>query len=127
MLTREQRADLLELTRDFLLAVRADYLAADMKRAQKHWTQIENAAKGAALRGRRTASLWAGRVTEKLNVPASSRSICLATDRLVEAVDGHGLSTDWIGLVRTEIGLVMAMARLEAEERKEAREKKAVV
>jgi len=51
----------------------------------------------------------------------------LATDRLVEAVDGHGLSTDWIGLVRTEIGLVMAMARLEAEERKEAREKKAVV
>lgn len=59
----------------------------------------------------------------QLGAPSSSRS--LKTDALYQATDGAGCSGAWLDMIDAEHGLLIAMARLEAEERKAAREKAA--
>lgn len=125
MLTDEQRGSLRELTVQVLLGLRAEYLQTASANPLKHWDQLQDRLRIAA-RTSTSSAEWVTAMTRSLGLGAPSSARSLATDRLYHATDGHGLSTAWLDLLEEEYGLLMAMTRLEAEERKARRDQAAL-
>lgn len=107
---------------EVLLEARRIYLREDMKRALKHWEQIQNRALAAA---RTSSSMdeWVTRLCRGLQLPALDSSGCSAVLDLThlarEVGQAHALA-----LVERETGLLMALARVASEQRRGAAEAK---
>lgn len=108
-------------TMDVILALRAQYLAMGGN-SLTHWDQIAARATG-ALRTTTTAAQWTSEVLRRLRIVAPSSSLSLAMVALEADVDGRGLSATWRLVMRRELPVVIAEARLEAEARQKARKK----
>lgn len=120
-LTREQQEKLRTQIVEVILSYRRQYLASGSS-ALTHWDVLQNRALSAA---RRTGTIdrWTSMYRKNLQLPApdslgSSAILDLTTfvRELGSGADGQALA-----IIREEIGLLMAMARKCAEERKEAR------
>lgn len=116
----KQKERLRSLIVEFLLEVRAAYLRAGGS-PLKHWDQMQNRMRSAA---RRTSSPaeWATQLLRGLQLPAPSS---LASQALLD-LDGYvreaGVGRAWLALIELEYGLLMALTRKCAEQRREARE-----
>lgn len=119
MLTPEQKGNLRDLTVAVLLDLRAAYLMAGAS-PLKHWDQLQDRLRSAA-RQSATSSEWATAMMRSLGLSSPSVSLASSIDRLYEATDGHGIATLWLDMLEADFGLLMSMARLESEERKERR------
>jgi hypothetical protein len=108
------------LTVEVLLVMRAAYLAAGANPI-KHWEQLQDRARSAARRSQ-SPEEWATALARGLQLPALSSSGSRALVDLVAAVAERGCAVEWLDLIEREYGLLMAMTRLCAEERKAARE-----
>jgi len=114
----------------FVLEVRAAYLATGAS-PLKHWDQLQSRMLSAA---KRSGSIeeWATLLTRGLNLPALSNSGSSSLLTLVEVVSGLVeaevmTSSKVLGMIEREMGLLMAMARAEAERRRDARDEAAAV
>ena len=109
-------------TVEVVLALRAAYLAADRKRALKHWTQIEERMRFSA-KTSATPEEWVTAMKRGLQIGTTSSSLSSATVRLADEVATLGPrgASRWLDMIERELGYIVAMARLEAEDRAEKR------
>ena len=111
-----------EAVRDALviavLDVRAEYLAAGAS-PLKHWDQL-HAAVVVAARSSEDVETWVSTLRRRLNLSAPSPASSTSSVALTQTVDAD--TQEFLDLVESEVGLVMARARLEAERRRDARE-----
>lgn len=119
-LTEDAAERLRTKTVDVLLALRASYLKAGAN-ALKHWTQIEDRVR-AATRQTATVPEWVSAVKRGLQVSETSSSLSRAATELVDELELVKAShVQWLDMVEREVGYLMALARLEAEDRKSRR------
>lgn len=105
-------------TVNVLLAVRSEYLNAGAN-PLKHWDQIQDRLRTAA-RTSVDAPGWITALSRSLGLSAPSRARCLATDLLCgETAD---CASDWLDMVESEHGYLMALAMLEADKKRAERE-----
>lgn len=105
------------MTAMVLLDVRSAYLKAGAS-PLKHWDQILDRMRAAA-RTSGSVEEWHTSMCRSLQLGATSNS---ASSLLVELRTHVGSARGaWLDMIEREHGLLMAMARLEAERRKEAR------
>ena len=111
-----------EAVRDALvlvvLDVRAEYLANGAS-PLKHWDQLHSAIVVAA-RSSEDVETWISMLRRRLNLSAPSAGSSTSSVRLAQAVDADG--QEFLDLVESVVGLVMARARLVAERRRDARD-----
>ncbi len=116
----DEKERLRTLTVEVLLALRAAYLASPQSNALKHWdillTRMLAAAKIST-----TPEEWVTGMTRRLQLGALSSSAYSAITDLADYVREHGLARDWLGLIEREHGHIMALTRLSADKRREAR------
>lgn len=119
-LTREQAESLRTKTVELLLELRRAYLAAGGS-PLKHWDQIQNRMLSAA---RRSASPdeWATKMQRGLQLPTLGKAGCQALVDLGAAVRELEAEREWLEMIEREYGLLMAMARLAADRRREQRD-----
>ena len=115
-MTEEQREAAREATVQWMLAARAEYLKNGAS-ALKHWDQIQDRMRAAA-RMSVDVSTWCTSVARGLQLGAPSDARAKATLALKTAVSDPMV---WLELVEEEHGYLMALARMQAEERKEKR------
>lgn len=101
-----------------LMTVRGEYLAAGAN-ALKHWQQIHDRAL-LATRTSERISEWGTTLAHELQLgsPSSSRSSALIA--LCDEVDAD--DAEALDLIESELQIVMARCRLEADRRREERE-----
>jgi hypothetical protein len=115
----EQRADVVrDAAVALLMEARAEYLANGAN-PLKHWDQLQDRL-AAAMRTSGSAEQLVSTLRRGLNLSAPSSSFSNAATVLVGAMDADPML--WIGLLESELGYLMARARVEAERRKAARE-----
>jgi hypothetical protein len=121
VLDEKQKEKLRTLTVELLLELRASYLASPGANTLKHWDQLQERMRAAA---RTTASPeeWATKMRRDLNLPAPSSSGSKALVELVHAVTEKSARRDWLDMLDKEHGYLIALTRLSAEKRKEARD-----
>lgn len=121
-LNEEEKEKLRTRTVEFLLCLRAQYLAGGAN-ALRHYDQIQNRMLAAA-RQSATAEEWTTAMMRGLQLPAPNSSTCSAILDLSNAVRDVGEQgcEEWFGLLEREYGLLMALVRKCAEERKAKRE-----
>lgn len=112
-------------TVEFILCVRAEYLRAGAS-PLKHWDQIQNRMLSAARRST-SADEWATTLCRGLQLPALNSASSKALIDLGATVRELGGAAEWLDMVQREYGLLMAMARLSADERRAAREEKEAI
>lgn len=100
-----------------LLDLRAAYLAAGAS-PLKHWDQILDRMR-AATRTTSSVEEWHTAISRSLQLGSPSKAASSALLELVQTVGPFRGA--WLDLVERESGLLMAMCRLEAERRKDAR------
>lgn len=121
MVNKAEQEDLFrELTADVILDMRAQYLAGGGN-AVTHWDRLTSCATS-ALKKRPTAAKWVTEMVRALRLGAPSSKLSASATTLEREVDLRGLSREWKGLMRSEMAMVIADARMEALARKEARE-----
>jgi gamma-glutamyl:cysteine ligase YbdK (ATP-grasp superfamily) len=103
------------MTVEFLLCVRAAYLANGGS-PLKHWDQIQNRMLSASRRAV-TADEWTSLVCRGLQLPALQLHGAVALHDLCFAVRESAAASRWLDMIQREYGLLMAMARLCAEQR----------
>ena len=101
-----------------ILELRAMYLANGAS-PLKHWDQISDRTRSSA---RKSTSVqeWSSALMRSLQLAAPSKSASSAISSLLATVAER--SAEWLDLVERECGLLMALAREEAERRKDVRE-----
>jgi hypothetical protein len=115
----EQRADAVrDAAVALLMEARAEYLANGAN-PLKHWDQLQDRL-AAAMRTSGSAEQLVSTLRRGLNLSAPSSAFSNAATVLVGAMDADPML--WIGLLESELGYLMARARVEAERRKAARE-----
>lgn len=119
-LSEDEKERLRKATVSVILALRGLYLA-NGGNALKHWTQIEDRIR-VAVRVCETPQEWVSKLKSDLQIPQTSSSLSSETVMLCEEVDVLNAATQWLSMVELELGYVMALARLEAEDRAEQRE-----
>ena len=120
MLSEDQAEKLRTKTVETLLAVRAAYLAGPTPNAMKHWEILQNRMRTAA-RTTATPEQWITSLCRGMQIQSLSSSTSSAVVDLVAYVAEQRCSRDWLRLVETESAYLMALTRLSAEKRKEAR------
>lgn len=116
MLDEATKDKLRTKTVEVLLVMRAAYLASGAN-PLKHWDQIQDRMRSAARRSQ-TPEEWATALARGLQLPALSSSGSRALLDLVAAVAERGCAAAWLDLIEREYGLLMALCRLCAEERR---------
>lgn len=117
----EKRLDeLRDKTVNLLLEMRAAYLANGAN-ALKHWDQIHDRMRAAA-RTTTTVEEWTSAMLRGLQLSAPSSSISSRAVELSDDVVAQGAKTAWLDLLEREHAYLIAMARLEAEDRKKTKE-----
>lgn len=108
-----------EATVSVILEVRRAYLANGAS-PLKHWEQIHGRVRSAA---RTTTSVeeWTTRLLRSLGIQSPGKSLSSEMVRLQHTVDEFGGPRAWLDLVGREHAYMMAMARIDAENRKAAR------
>lgn len=119
-LSEAERERLRTLTVEYLLDVRAAYLAAGAS-PLKHWEQLQNRMLSAARRST-SADEWATALCRGLQLPALGPRGAASLVALSGAVREAGAARQWLDVVQAEYGLLMAMARLAADAARERRE-----
>lgn len=122
-LTEEQAERLRVKTVEVMLDLRAAYLAGGAN-ALKHWTQIEDRMR-AATRTSSTPAEWASAMKRGLQLSGTSSSLSRSVVLLSEEVASAKVKPSvWLDLVERESGYLIALARMEAEDRKARREER---
>ena len=116
-LDEQKKEKLRTLTVEVLLAARAAYLASGGN-VLRHWEQIQDRARSAAGRST-TPEEWATKLYRGLQLPAPSSSGSRALVDLAAYVAEQSCAAWWLDLIDREIGYLMAMTRLCAEQRRE--------
>lgn len=121
MLDEKVKEKLRTLTVELLLELRVAYLGSPGANALKHWDQLQERMRAAA---RTTASPeeWATKMRRDLNLSAPSSLGSKVFVELVHEVTERNARRDWLDMVEREHGYLIALSRLSAEKRKEARE-----
>ncbi|MFA7295667.1 MAG: hypothetical protein WC211_00605 [Dehalococcoidia bacterium] len=101
-----------------MMATRSEYLRAGAS-ALKHWDQLHDRFH-LALRTSSTAQQLVTALRRGLRLSAPSSDSSAAAVALTDAMDAD--PTAYMDLLESEIGLVMARARLESERRRDARD-----
>jgi len=112
----EKRRELRKLTVSLLVDLRAEYLAAGAS-PLKHWDQLQDRLRVAA-RTSETFAQWATMLDRLLGLGAPSKARSSATVTLADAIGVE--HTAFLVMVEEDTGLIMALARQEAERRKSA-------
>jgi len=118
-LDNDKREALIQRTVAVVLELRRQYLATGAN-ALKHWQQIHDRLR-ISVRTTTSVAEWATRMQAglKLGVPSSSLSSAIL---LLEDEAACIPQPAWLDLIEREHAYVMAVARKEAEDRKEQRE-----
>lgn len=119
-LDNSKREALLSKTVNVMLELRSAYLAAGGS-PLKHWSQLHDRLRMAA----RTSSgvpEWITKMTRSLQIGVPSSSLSSAVDALCHEVECIPQPA-WLDLIEREHAYVMALTRLEAEDRKAQRVK----
>ena len=118
-LSEEQAERLRTKTVELLLDLRAEYLRTPQANALKHWELLQTR----MLRGVRIAASvdeWETVMRRALQLGAPSLRSSTSLVDLSGAVREAGAQREWLDLVTREYGLILAMARLASEKRREA-------
>lgn len=117
-LDEAKRRALLDRTVTVVLEMRAMYLAGGANPLE-HWKQVENRLRMAA---RTTASVaeWVTEMQKRLQIEAPSSKLSTSILELVEE-SACIPSPAFLDLVEREYGYIMAIARAEADDRREQR------
>lgn len=121
MLDEKQRRVLETLTVEWVLALRAEYLASPGCNVLKHWDQMQDRMRAAA-RTTGSADEWVTSVRRGLRLSAPSRDSARCSDALVSEARDHASAREFLELIESRHAYLMARARVAAEERKERRE-----
>lgn len=119
-MTPEERAPLIDATVVVVLALRREYLRTPGVSVLRHWRQIQNRLRAAA-RTCESAPEWATRLMRDLQIDSPSVRLSETIEYLVVLVERAGASA-WLDLLDREHGYVIALARLEADRRREERD-----
>lgn len=103
-----------------LLDARAAYLAAGAS-PLKHWDQLADRMRAAA-RTSTTVAEWATSLRRGLQLGAGNSSSSKALVELADEVQALGAEHAWLDMLEREHAFLIALARLEAEDRKERRD-----
>lgn len=108
-------------TVELLLELRAAYLASPGSNSLKHWDILTERLRAAA---RTTASPeeWGTKMRRDLNLSGPNSSGSQALIDLVHEVTERNARREWLDLIERESGYIMALTKLSAEKRKEARD-----
>lgn len=117
-MNNERRETLASATVAVLLEMRQAYLAGGGN-ALKHWAQIQDRLR-AACRTSETVEQWLTTMQRGLQLPAASSSLSSAAVALAKSVGTDAAA--WLDMVESEHGYIIALARLESEERKKRRD-----
>ena len=120
MISEQVKELLRSRTVELLLELRAAYLASPSANSLKHWDILTERLRAAA---RTTASPeeWATKMRRDLNLSGPNSSGSKALVELVHEVTERNARREWLDLVEKEAGYIMALTKLSAEKRKEAR------
>ena len=119
-LDNSKRDALLSKTVNVVLELRRQYLAGGGN-SLKHWQQIHDRLRMAA-RTSGSVAEWLTRMQRALQIGVPSNSLSLAVAELSDEVECIPQPA-WLDLLEREHAYVMALARLEAEDRKAQRAK----
>lgn len=121
MLDEKIKERLRSLTVEILLALRSEYFKTGQANALKNWDILQSRMRSAS-RTCQAPEEWATHIARNLQIGAlgldSSRCLTCLSDYVREA----GCAREWLDLTERETGHLMALCRLAAEQRKEARE-----
>lgn len=118
-LTLNERERLLDKTVRVVLAIRAQYLANGAN-ALKHWQQIHDRLRiSTATAG--SVEEWVTLMCSGLRLPTPSKDLSSAMVELATEESCNANATQWLELMEREHAYVMALARAEAEDRKNER------
>lgn len=120
MLNEEKKEALRQRTVEVILSLRAAYLQTPGCQPLRHWQQLHDRMRMSA-RTCESVAEWITRMQRSLGIatpgPALSRAIVQLSDETEVIPD-----PEWLDLIDKEHAYIMALARLEAEDRKEKRE-----
>lgn len=119
-LSEDQKERLRTLTVEALLDLRAAYLGTPGANALKHWELLQNRLRSNA-RTSSTPEEWLTAMLRGLQLPAPSSGSSHSFRDLTDVVRELGCAREWLDLLETEFGYLIAVARGVAEQRKEAR------
>lgn len=117
-----QLEDLRTKTVEVLLEMRAAYLRSGAANVMKHWDILQSRMLSAAARSANPDE-WATLLARGLQLGAPSKSRSQALVDLGAKVKELRAEREWLRLMEREFGLLMAMARLTSEQRRETRER----
>jgi hypothetical protein len=118
-ITEEQKEKLRTMTVEVILSNRRQYLALGAN-ALTHWDMLHNRALSAVRRSG-TVDKWVSLFRRSLQLAAPDSSACSVILDLTTTVKELRADGATLAMIRDELGLLMAMARKCAEERKEAK------
>ena len=121
MLSEEQKELLRNKTVEVLLALRAEYLRTGQANPLKHWDMLQTRMRTAS-RTCATPEEWATSIARRLQIGALGKDSSRCLKVLADEVRERDCAADWLDLTERETGYLMALCRLAAEQRKEARE-----
>ena len=121
MLDEAKKERLRTLTVELVLAVRIEYLRSGQANVLKHWEQLESRLRAAAATCSNPEEL-ATRFVRGLQLVGLSKESSRVLSELADYVREQGCAIDWLELIDSESAYLMALARLQSEQRKEARE-----
>lgn len=121
MLGDPEKERLRALTVEVLLALRAEYLRTPQANVLKHWDLLQTRMRSAS-RTCATPEEWATSMARRLQIGTLGVSSARCLTDLADFVREHGCAAQWLDIVERETGYLMALCRLAAEQRKEARE-----
>ena len=119
-MTEEQRERLREATAEFMGEARRDYLRTKAS-ALTMYDTLQARMRSASGRSE-SPQEWCSEVLKGLRIPSPSNWTSVSIDALARAVQEVGDVPAWLDLVESESGYLVAVVRLAAEERREARE-----
>lgn len=111
---------LLALTVDVMLDLRAAFLKSGAN-SLTHWTQLETRMRSAERRAQDPEE-WFTLMLKGLQIEGASLNSCRSSVELAKFVDSREKNQAWHELIERRWGMVMATARLTAEQRREAKE-----
>ena len=117
MLNEEKKEALRTKTVQVLLELRAAYLLLPSCQPLKHWQQIHDRMRMSA-RTCCSVAEWITRMHRSLGIGTLNKSLSLAIVELSDEVECIP-DPEWLDLLDQEHAYIMALARLEAEDRKE--------
>jgi len=121
MLDDAKRERLRTLTTDLILQIRSEYLRSGYGNVLKHWEQLETRLRAAASTSATPEEL-STKYVRSLQLVGLGKESCRVLAELADYVRENGCSIDWLELIDQESTYLMALAKLQAEQRKEARE-----